>query len=302
MITSLATRLWSQPIFLLAATALMWGGNTVAGRLAVGHISPFALTFLRWSIVILVLWPLYGHELKARWTDVRPKLPRITAMAALGFTGFNALYYVAAHHTSAINMGILQGTVPIFVLMLAFLMQGTRASLLQILGVLVTMVGVVVVATQGEPTRLMALAFNQGDIALIVACLLYAFYTVGLRDRPSLTGPGFFTLLTLIAALTSVPLLAYEVVTGAFFWPTTQGWLVALWVAIFPSCLSQLFFMRGVDLIGPSRAGVFVNLVPIFAAILAVSLINEPFGLFHAVALVLVLGGIWLTQLKRRAG
>jgi drug/metabolite transporter (DMT)-like permease len=75
--------------------------------------------------------------------------------------------------------------------------------------------------------------------------------------------------------------------------------LVALWVAIFPSCLSQLFFLRGVDLIGPSRAGVFVNLVPIFAAILAVGLIHEPFGWFHAVALVLVLGGIWLTQIKR---
>ncbi len=297
---SLTSRLWSQPILLLAATALMWAGNTVAGRLAVGHISPFALTFLRWSIVIAVLWPLYWHELKSRWPDIRPKLPRIAAMAALGFTGFNALYYVAAHHTSAINMGILQGTVPVFVLMLAFLMQGTRASLLQIIGVLVTTVGVVVVATQGEPMRLVTLAFNQGDLALIVACLLYAFYTVGLRDRPSLSGTGFFTLLTLIAALTSVPLLAYEVVSGAFFWPSLQGWLVALWVAIFPSCLSQLFFLRGVDLIGPSRAGVFVNLVPIFAAILAVGLIDEPFGLFHAVALVLVLVGIWLTQIKRQ--
>ncbi len=293
------TRLWSQPILLLTAVALMWAGNTIAGRMAVGHISPFALTFLRWSIVIAVLWPLYGHEIGERWGDIRPKLLRISAMAALGFTGFNALYYVAAHHTSAINMGILQGTVPVFVLVLAFLMQGTRASILQIIGVFVTTMGVAVVATQGEPMRLVTLAFNQGDLALIVACLLYAFYTVGLKDRPTLSGVGFFTLLALVAALTSIPLLTYEVLSGAFFWPSLQGWLVALWVAIFPSCLSQLFFMRGVDLIGPSKAGVFVNLVPIFAAILAVGLINEPFGLFHAVALVLVLGGIWLTQLRR---
>jgi drug/metabolite transporter (DMT)-like permease len=299
MTPSLTARLWSAPLLLLAATAVMWAGNTVAGRLAVGHISPFALVFLRWTIVIAVLWPLYGHEIRARWDDIRPKLPRIAAMASLGFTGFNALYYVAAHHTSAINMGILQGTVPIFVLALAFVMQGTRASVLQIIGVLITTVGVAVVATQGDLMRLVALAFNQGDVALIIACLLYAFYTVGLKDRPSLSGVGFFTLLALIAALTSVPLLTYEVVSGTFFWPSLQGWLVALWVAIFPSCVSQIFFMRGVDLIGPSRAGVFVNLVPIFAAILAVGLINEPFGLFHAVALALVLGGIWLTQLKR---
>lgn len=278
----------------------MWAGNTVAGRLAVGHISPFALVFLRWTIVIAVLWPLYRHELKVRWGDIRPKLPRIAAMAALGFTGFNALYYVAAHHTSAINMGILQGTVPIFVLMFAFLAHGTRASVLQIVGVLVTTTGVIVVATQGEPMRLVTLAFNRGDLALIVACVLYAFYTVGLKDRPQLSGVGFFTLLTLIAALTSLPLLAFEVATGAFFWPSLQGWAIALWVAIFPSCLSQLMFLRGVDLIGPSRAGVFVNLVPIFAAILAVTLIDEPFGQFHLIALVLVLGGIWMTQIKPR--
>ena len=82
--------------------------------------------------------------------------------------------------------------------------------------------------------------------------------------------------------------------------PTWQGWLVTLYVAIFPSCLAQLFYLRGVDLIGPGRAGVFVNLVPVFAAILAVALINEPFALFHAVALVLVIGGIWLAQ--RTAG
>lgn len=299
LLSRLAKSLWSAPILLLTGTAIMWGGNTVAGRLAVGHISPFALTFLRWTIVILVLWPLYGGEIRSRWADVRPSLLRISIMAALGFTGFNALYYVAAHHTSAINMGILQGTIPIFVLAIAFLAHGTRPSLLQVVGVLITTVGVVVVATHGEPMRLVSLAFNQGDLALIVACLLYAFYTVGLKNRPSLSGAAFFTLMALVAALTSLPLIIYEVASGAFFWPSLQGWLVALWVAIFPSCLSQLTFMRGVDLIGPSRAGVFVNLVPVFAAVLAVGLIHEPFGMFHAVALALVLGGIWLTQLKR---
>ena len=84
--------------------------------------------------------------------------------------------------------------------------------------------------------------------------------------------------------------------------PTLQGWLVAVYVAIFPSCLSQLFYMRGVDLIGPARAGVFINLVPAFSAILAVVMLGEPFAMFHAVALVLVIGGIWLAQRSRSAG
>jgi drug/metabolite transporter (DMT)-like permease len=110
---------------------------------------------------------------------------------------------------------------------------------------------------------------------------------------------AFFTLLALISAVTSVPLLILEAATTGLQMPTLQGWLVTLFVAIFPSCLAQIFFLRGVDMIGPGRAGVFVNLVPVFAAILAVLLLNEPFAPFHAVALVLVIGGIWLAQRAR---
>jgi drug/metabolite transporter (DMT)-like permease len=292
----LLDRLWSAPVLLLAATALMWAGNTIAGRLAVGQISPMQLTALRWTFVLVLLWPLFGREVRARWADIRPKFLRLAALAALGYTGFNALYYVAAHHTSAINLGILQGSVPVFVLMIAFLAHGTRAGLLQILGVLITLLGVIVVATQGQPARLLDLDFNVGDLAVLLACVFYAIYTVGLKNRPSLSGAGFFTLLAAVAAVTSLPLVAMEYASGALQVPTLQGWLVTLWIALFPSCLSQLCFLRGVDLIGPNRAGVYVNLVPVFAALLAVGLLGEPFGMFHAAALSLVLAGIWLTQ------
>jgi len=217
-------------------------------------------------------------------------------MAFFGFTAFNVLYYTAAHATSAINMGILQGSVPVIVLAGAFLMHGTRATLAQIAGVLITSVGVVVVATQGMPLSILEIGLNMGDLALLAACMLYAFYTVALRDRPDMPGTAFFTLLALIAAVTSVPLLAVEAAISGLSLPTWQGWLVTLYVAIFPSCLAQLFYVRGVDLIGPGRAGVFTNLVPVFSAILAVALIAEPFAAFHAVALALVIGGIWLAQ------
>jgi drug/metabolite transporter (DMT)-like permease len=220
-------------------------------------------------------------------------------MGILGFTGFNALFYTAGHYTSAINIGILQGSIPVAVLAGAFLMYGTRATLLQIIGVLITAVGVVIVATRGAPLSVLHIDLNRGDLAMLAACVFYAFYTLALRNRPDMSGIAFFTLLALISAITSVPLLIYEAVTTGLQMPTLQGWLVTLFVAIFPSCLAQLFFLRGVDLIGPGRAGVFVNLVPVFAAILAVLLLNEPFAPFHAVALALVIGGIWLAQRNR---
>jgi drug/metabolite transporter (DMT)-like permease len=251
--------------------------------------------------VLAVLWPLYGRQVRQHWPQIRPRLVKIALMAFLGFTGFNALFYIAGYYTSAINLGILQGSIPVVVLLGAFLVYGTRATLVQIAGVLITTIGVLVVATHGMPLSILEIGLNRGDLAMLVACALYAFYTVALRDRPNIPGTAFFTLLALIAAITSLPLLALEALTTGLSMPTLQGWLVTLYVAIFPSCLAQLFYVRGVDLIGPGRAGVFVNLVPVFAAILAVTLINEPFAMFHAVALALVIGGIWLAQ-RTQAG
>jgi drug/metabolite transporter (DMT)-like permease len=299
-LTRAGERLSRWPGLLLTLTAIFWAGNTVAARLAIGEIAPFTLTGLRWVLVIAVLWPIYGADIRAHWPQLKPRLPVIVALAALGFTGFNALYYVAAHDTSAINIGILQGSIPIFVLAGAFLAHGARASPIQLAGVLITALGVVVVATRGEPLAILDIEFNRGDLAMLTACVLYAFYTVGLRNRPNLPGTAFFTLLAVVAAVTSLPLVAYEVLAGTFIVPTFKGLLITAWIAVFPSFLAQICYLRGVDLIGPGRAGVYINLVPVFAAALAVVLIAEPFAPFHGVALALVIGGIWLAQRTRQ--
>jgi drug/metabolite transporter (DMT)-like permease len=292
-------RLYRWPSLLLGLAALFWAGNTVAARLAIGEISPFTLTTLRWVMVAAALWPVHGGEIRRHWPQIRPRLALIVLLALLGMTGFNALYYVAAHYTSAINIGILQGSMPIFVLAGAYLAHGTRAGLVQQVGVLVTALGVAVVATRGAPLSILEVDFNKGDLAMLAACVLYAIYTVALGDRPGMPGVAFFALLALIAAITSLPLVTFEVAAGTFRMPTTTGLAVTAWIAIFPSFLSQVFYLRGVDLIGPGRAGVFINLVPVFAALLAVGLIAEPFAAYHAAGLVLVLGGIWLAQRTR---
>ena len=295
-LSRLAERSAQAPALLLTLAALFWAGNTVAGRLAIDRIPPLMLVFLRWVLVIAVLWPIYGQEVRGHMRELAGSFGRIVVMALLGFTGFNALYYLAAHYTSAVNIGILQGSMPVFVLagtLLAHAVWPTRA---QLLGVLFTLCGVMVVATRGAPLSILDVGFNSGDLAMLTACLLYACYTVALRNRPPLPGTAFFTLLALIAAATSLPLVAIEALAIGFRPPTLEGLLVTAYVAVFPSCLAQLFYMRGVDLVGPGRAGVFLNLVPVFSAVLGVLLLAEPFAPFHALALALVLGGIWLAQ------
>lgn len=289
-------RFYESPSLLLGLCGIFWAGNAISSRLAVGEITPLTLVFLRWVLVLSVLWPIYGAQVRAHWPEIKPRLTSVILMGTLGFTAFNVLFYLAGHYTTAINIGILQGAMPIFVLAGAFLAHGARVTLMQVAGVLITSVGVLVVATRGAPLAILEIEFNRGDLLMLAACVLYAFYAVALRKRPSMPGPAFFTLLALIAAVTSLPLLAFEALTAGLTMPTTKGLLVMAFVAIFPSCLAQLYFMRGVDLIGPGRAGVFLNLVPVFTAILAVVLLGEPFAMHHLIALVLVISGILLSQ------
>jgi drug/metabolite transporter (DMT)-like permease len=132
---------------LLTLTALCWGANAVFGRLAVGEVSPMVLTMLRWLLVLALLVPLVQRQVRRDWPVLRRHLPFLAVMGALGFTGFNAVYYVAAHDTTAVNIGILQGSIPVFVLIGAFAAYRTAVSPLQVGGVAVTMLGVVLVGT-----------------------------------------------------------------------------------------------------------------------------------------------------------
>jgi len=290
--------LFGRPFLLLILTMLMWGGNAVASRLAVGHISPMALTCLRWLGVCLILTPLMGRQVAADLPALLPRWRYIVVMAALGFTVFNALMYASAHHTSAVNLTILQGSVPVLVLIGSLVWFGTRIRLVQILGVAVTLVGVVTVAARAELETLSTFAFNIGDVWMMFACVAYAAYTVALRKRPPVSGSVFFAAMAGVAFALTMPLLAWEVARGTVIWPDARGWAILVYVTLFPSLISQIFFMRGVELMGPGRAGLFVNLVPVFGAMLAVALLGEPFHVYHALALALVLGGIWLAERK----
>jgi drug/metabolite transporter (DMT)-like permease len=281
---------------LLTLTALCWGANAVFGRLAVGEVSPMALVTFRWLGALGLLLVFAHAQLRRDWPAIRERLLFVSAMGAVGFTAFNALFYVAAHSTTAVNIGIIQGSIPMFVLIGAFAAYRSRVGGPQVAGVLVTMLGVAIVASGGDLARVATFALNFGDVLMIAACLLYAGYTVGLSRRPPVSPLALFTVMAGAAFATSLPLALGEAALGLFQWPTPEGWLILALVTLFPSFLAQIFFIQGVSLIGPSRAGVFVNLVPVFASILALLVLKEPFESFQGIALGLVLAGIWLSE------
>ncbi len=299
---SIFEALWTSPMVLLSLTALMWGGNAVAGRVAVGEISPMALVFFRWALACIPLLIAARPNFKEDLEVLRPRWRYIALAGLFGFTAFNALFYLSAHRTSAVNISILQGLIPGLVAIGAWVVFGMRLKPLQGLGIILTMAGVILIAARGDLANLRELDFNSGDVMMIVASCLYAIYTLLLRRRPAVSSIGLFTAMAIVAFISSAPLLGLEIWNGDFFWPSWKGLATLVYVALFPSLISQIFFIRGVQLIGPSRAGVFVNLVPIFGALLAVALLGEPFVAYHAAALLLVVAGIWIAERSARAG
>lgn len=281
---------------LLTTTALCWGLNAVLGKLAVDQIQPMQLVTLRWFGATLFLFMVYRKQIVRDWPVLSGRLPYCAIMALMGFTLFNSLFYIAAHSTTVLNIGILQGSIPVFVILLSIAVLGHKAGLMQSLGVLVTILGVVVVASKGDLQLLATLSFNRGDVLMLVACVLYASYSFGLMKRPAVNGISLLAVFAVMAALFSIPLIIWEALQDGWIMPTGKGWLIGFLAIIFPTVLGQFFFIRGVSLIGAARAGVFVNLVPVFSTLIAVTYLSESFEVFHALALTLVFSGIWLSE------
>ena len=291
---------WASPILLLVLTTLIWAGHSIVGRLAVGEVSPMTLTCLRWAVALVPILIAARPHLRRDWPRLIARWRYIAVMGTFGYTVFVALFYLAAHRTSALNLSIIQGAIPALVLIGARAILGVRFTSLQALGAGLTMLGVVAIAAQGDLERLKALAFNSGDVMMIAGAATYAGYTIGLRQRPRVSGLSLLAGMALAAFLTSLPLMGWEIATSGFMPLTSAGLAILVFVALGPAFLAQIFFMRGVELIGPGRAGVFINLVPVFGAIMAVVLLGEPFAAYHVVALALVVGGIAIAQSRGR--
>jgi drug/metabolite transporter (DMT)-like permease len=290
-----------QARVMLVVTTAFWGGNAVAGRFAVGDVSPFVLTFLRWTLAALIVLTFAWQHLKRDWPTIRAHLPYLGGMGAMGFGVFAGLLYLGLVSTTAINATIIQAAMPMFIFALNFAVFRTATTPLQIIGYALTLLGVAVAAGRGDLLGVFALEFNRGDLFVILASVVYAGYSVSLRQKPQMHWLSFLCILFAAGALASIPFVVVETLTGRAIWPSsTTAWIVLAYVTLLPSLVAQALFIRANEVLGSNAAGLFLNLIPIMGAIFSVALLGERFHLFHAMALALVLGGIALAQ--RRTG
>jgi drug/metabolite transporter (DMT)-like permease len=292
--------LFDRPYLLLTLTTLFWAGNAVAGKLAAGVIPPFTLTGLRWILTAFILFLLARPLIAENWDRMKANWRFLFFCGAIGFAVFNFCLYGALNYTSAINVAIEQSGMPMIVILLAYLVYREPVTPLQLVGAGFSIIGVLITASRGDLLALLQLDVNIGDLIMLGGVLAYSVYTVALKRKPVMPWQVFMFSLAVAAMITALPAMLVELSTGAMPEMSWRTPVLLAYVVIFPSVLSQIFFVRGVEMIGPQRAMIFSNLVPVFASVLAVLILGEAFEGYHAVGLALVIGGIALAEWSAR--
>jgi drug/metabolite transporter (DMT)-like permease len=280
----------------LVLPPLLWAGNAVAGRLAVGSVSPLLLNAVRWAIAALILLPLGWRILKSEgplWS----RWKRFTLLGLLGMGSYNALQYLALTTSSPINVTLIAASMPVWMLTVGALFFGERARRTQLLGAVLSLAGVLLVLSRGNWHTLMQVRLVPGDLYMVAATISWAFYSWMLA-RP---GPGeraWPWAEFLMAQMAFGLVWAGGAAVGEWAAGAAQlewnGWVLALlaYVAIGPSLIAYRCWGMGVAAVGPTIAAFFGNLTPVFAALMSAALLGDLPRWFHGAAFVLIAAGI----------
>ena len=295
-----AMRPMPSPYLLLAFSALFWGGNFVLGRAVHESIPPISLNFWRWVIAALALMPWAAVEAFRHRRSLLRHWRLLLLLATTGVAGFNSFVYLALQSTSAVNAALLAACIPIAIPAIAFLVGGDRLSFHQGVGIAVSAVGVAVLIAKGDASVLANLQLTPGDLWMLVAVGSWAVYSVLVRRCPP-GAPGTALLLTLalIGLLILLPFFAWELSVRGPVAPSAVNIASILYVGLFASVAAYWCWNRGVARVGPSRAGLFIHLVPVFSATLAVVLLGETIRAYHLAGAAFVAVGLILATRER---
>jgi len=283
-----------QPYLLLALASLCWSGNHIVGRAVADFVPLFGLSTARWLVPAIGLLPFAWPHLRRDWPLLRAHWRIMLFYAVIGGAIFSALQYVALRYTSAVNVSVLNSLVPIFILTAGSLLFRDPLALRQIIGIGVSLFGVMTIIAQGRIQTLSALAFNWGDLLVIFNMAIWSVYSACLRLRPRVHWLSFTLVVAAVSSVVTLPFYLWEHASGFPLQANVATMLAILYVAIFPSVVALTSWNKGVELVGAARAGPFLHLVPLFSTLLAVFLLGEELRGFHIVGFIFILIGVWV--------
>ena len=284
---------------LLALAMLLWAGNWIAGRALRDAFDPLTLNFWRWLIAVLVLAPWALPALRGKGELLRRHAGILLLLSATGIAVFHSLVYLGLRTTTTVNAVLINSSIPLFIVLCSWILERERASSRQIAGMLVSLAGIFIILTRGQPGALLALELHAGDAWILLAMPAWGVYSVLLKRRPAELGGIAFVFVLAVAGLAMLaPGAAWMALQNAPALPSPREALGVLYIGLGASILAYICWNRGVEVVGANAAGFTVHLLPAFGTVLAILFLGESFAGYHAAGIATILAGVVLATRK----
>ena len=290
-------------IFLILAT-LFWSGNFIVGKVAsLYEIPPFALNFYRWSFAWLILAPFTLKEIIQKKSYIFKNIKLILILGITSITVFNSIVYYSLNFTQVISGVLMISTIPVMIIFFSWLFKIEKTNIYQILGVIFSLLGVVVIVAKADLNKLVNLDFNKGDLWMVAAMFSWAMYSALLRKKKfELTQASLLEVIISAGLILLLPAYLIEMSLGFQMNINLPFILTLSYVVLFPGLASFICWIKGVTIIGPNRSGIFLHLMPIFSTVLAIIIFKEKFMIFHLLGAMFIIAGIFLSSKKVKNG
>ncbi len=287
---------------LLILTTLFWSGNFIVGKAAsIYQIPPFSLNFYRWLFAFLILLPFTFKEILENKKYILGNIGFFIILGITSITIFNSIVYYSLYYTQVISGVLMISTIPVWIMFIASILNIERTNLFQIIGVILSLTGVLFIITKADIELIKSLNFNKGDLSMVVAMFSWATYSALLRKKTyQVSQIALLEVIIICGLLFLIPVYFIEMSLGN---PITIGKpfiLTLTYVVLFPGILAFLFWIKGIAIIGANRAGVFLHLMPIFGALMAMIIFGEKFMFYHFLGAIFIIAGITLSNKNKK--
>jgi len=284
----------------LVFSVLCWAANTVLARGVVQEVNPMALSFWRWFVALVIILPFGLFYLKRDFHTIKNNKFHLVVLAFFSVSVYNSLLYLAAHFTTANNMSIVTAAMPTITIVMAWMIINEKPERLQVLGVIISAIGVLGIIFKGSLANVYHLIFNYGDLLVVGSVASWSLYSVFLRKFKIVLHPVSLLTMTIGLGITFIaPFYLWEIIATNDFSFSYKVFPIFLFLGIFPSILAYLCWNNGVAKVGPSTSATFLYLLPIFAAFLAFIFLGEKIYYYHMLGGSLIFIGLYLAIVKR---
>ena len=292
----------SNPIayLVLVLTTLFWSGNFIAGKFASAFgIPPFSLNFYRWFFAWLILLPFTIPEIIEKKEYIFKNYKLFVILGVTSITIFNSIVYYSLNFTQVISGVLMISTIPVMIMLFSSILNIEKTNIFQIIGVIFSFAGVIMIITKADIQILKNLDFNKGDITMVVAMFSWALYSTLLkRQKYEISQISLLQVVITFGLLFLIPIYFIEYQIGSRIILEKPFIFILSYVVLFPGLASFLLWIKGISLIGANRSGVFLHLMPILSAIMAMIFFNEKFMFYHMLGACFIITGILLSNKK----